>query len=117
MVTPNIRAEMERVLAEGATRAKAEIDRAALLALEIALCAGREHDNDMAPQPDQPKWISLEQAAPIRGVTRQTMALHAEKFGLGTYTDRRWRIDETRVRALNAGRPYAKLNPFPDGET
>jgi hypothetical protein len=62
---------------------------------------------------EEPRWISLERAASLRGVTRETMARHAEKHGLGTCTDRRWRIDENRVRALNEGRPYARLDPFP----
>jgi|JI10StandDraft_1071094.scaffolds.fasta_scaffold303858_2 hypothetical protein len=96
-------------------QAREAIDRA-LTALGAAGAASGDAVEAIQVAPE-PRWISLEQAAPIRGVTRQTMALHAERFGLGTFTERRWRIDENRLRALNDGRPYQKLNPFPDGDT
>ena len=104
----SMEAEAKRILAE-ANRRKAEIDREALEAV-LALTRHRSVET----QPIEPKWISLDQAAAIRGVTRETMALHASQHGLGTFTSRRWRIDEVRVRALNEGREYELLNPHPD---
>lgn len=117
MPAADVRAEIERVLEQGAAQAKAAIDASIERARELLLTQDRDLEAPAEAAPVPPKWLSLEQAAPIRGVTRQTMAIHAERFGLGTFSNRRWRIDENRLRALNEGRPYQKLNPFPDGET
>lgn len=108
MPSPDIRAELAEVFAQ----ARADIDAAERRAL--ALLEARDGgSSDLAA--DTPKWISLDQGAAIRGVSRETMARHAERYGLGTCSGRRWRIDENRVRALNEGRPYVPLNPFPEG--
>jgi len=105
---PALAKRLTRIFEE-ANHRKAEIDREAAAKALAVIAAER----GQVPQAE-PKWISLDQAAPIRRVTRETMARHAEQYGLGTFTNRRWRIDENRLRALNDGRPYEPLNPHPD---
>lgn len=98
----DLRAELERILAEGAAAAKAAIDASVERARALLVTGAVTVDQE-------PRWTTLERAAALRGVTRETMAIHAERYGLGTREGRRWRIDENRVRALNEGRPYSPL--------
>ena len=99
----------KRILDE-ANRRKAEIDREAAAAL-FALVRHR------MVEPQQVEWISLEQAAHLRGVTRQTMARQAKQFSLGTCINGRWRIDKTRVLNLNNHGPAAlREASVPDDE-
>ena len=109
---PSIAEELDAELAsilEESQRDKAAIEERT--AERIRKLLTRKTD---AGASQEPEWITLEQASALRRVSRDTMAAHAERHGLGTFSNRRWRIDKRRVEALNAGHPMPPLNPHPD---
>ena len=73
---PDLRSEIERILEQGPSEAKAAIDASIERARELLVAqSGNDAERSESPAPSEPHWISLEQAAPIRGVTRQTMSV------------------------------------------
>lgn len=102
----DLRAEIERILAEGAAAAKAAID-ASVERARTLLAEQSGPDLSASPIPD---WITLGQAAGIRHCTEQTMQRHVIAYGLGVKAGGRWRVDRRRLDAWQRGAPYEPLD-------
>ena len=92
---PDLRAAVVRLLAEAEAI--------------LAMIDGETVASPIAAPADNPEWVVLKEAAVRCGVHTETMARRAEEHGLGRRIGRIWKIDMTRVEALQEGRTYEPI--------